>query len=379
MNKIYERNIEKQIEKRLFEYKKIMIIYGPRQVGKTTLSKRILDKYGSEDGYFNCEELKVRDALNSEDSLAMHSFFGGHKVIVLDEAQTVQNIGRALKILIDAYPEMNIIATGSSSFDLANKISEPLTGRHYKFFLYPLSFHEIASGNNRIIYETLEQRLVFGSYPEIVSMDSDDIATEKLNLLASNYLYKDVLQFNNIKSSDILTGILRALAHQVGSDVSFNEIANLVGIDQKTVVSYINLLEQAFIIYRLSSLSRNMRSEIKKKKKFYFYDNGILNSLINNFNGEETGRDMGPLWENLMMVERLKYLQEKGETVHRYFWKTKLAEIDLIEEIGGAFRAYEFKYTSEKLNNSAKEFLENYNAQEIAIINKLDFFGFISS
>jgi predicted AAA+ superfamily ATPase len=378
MDKIFKRNIEKLIENQLFDLGKIMIIYGPRQVGKTTLSKRILEKYHSQEGYFNCEELKVRDALGSEDSLTMNNFFGGHKIIVLDEAQTVENIGRALKIFIDAYPDTNIIATGSSSFDLANKISEPLTGRHYKFFLYPLGITEIAGDNNRIVYETLEQRLVFGGYPEIVLAQNDNEIVQKLDLLASNYLYKDVLQFNNIKSSDILTGILRALAHQLGSDVSFNEIANLVGVDQKTVVSYINLLEQAFIIYRLPSLARNMRSEIKKKKKFYFYDNGILNALINNFNGEETGRDMGPLWENLMMVERLKYLQDRGEIVQRYFWKTKLAEIDLVEETGGAFRAYEFKYSTNKLNNAVQEFLENYDANEIKVVNKSDFLGFLS-
>jgi predicted AAA+ superfamily ATPase len=357
-----------------------MIIYGPRQVGKTTLAKKLLKKYDNEDGYFNCEEFLVRDALASEDPLVMKNFFGGHKVIVLDEAQSIQNIGRALKIFIDAYPETHIIATGSSSFDLANKINEPLTGRHYEFFLYPLSLNEIASesGSRRVVLETLEQRLIFGGYPEVVLAKNDAEAQEKLELLATNYLYKDVLQFNSIKNSDLLTGILRALAHQVGSDVSFNEIANLVGVDQKTVISYINLLEQAFIIYRLPSLARNMRSEIKKKKKFYFYDNGILNALINNYNGEETGRDIGPLWENLMMTERLKYLQDKSERVLRYFWKTKLAEIDLIEEIGGSFRAFEFKYNSSKLNNATKEFLNNYDVNEIKIVNKADFLGFIS-
>jgi predicted AAA+ superfamily ATPase len=383
MNKDIERSIKSKIVEKLFTPKKVVILYGPRQVGKTTLSKEILTDFDSADGYFNCEEFEVRDALNSHSSKTMNTFFGGHKVIVLDEAQTIPDVGKAIKIFIDAYPDTNIIATGSSSFELANKLSEPLTGRKYEFFLYPISIQEIVKnkGGNRAIIETLNQRLVYGSYPDVVKAKNEQESREVLSSLASSYLYRDVMAYNNIKNSDTLTAILRALAYQVGSEVSYNEIADLVKVDQKTVASYIDLLEQAFIIFRLGSYSRNLRNEIKKKKKFYFYDNGILNSIINDFNGPETMRDMGGLWENLMMVERRKYNQMESRQVLSYFWRLKAGgEINLIEDENAHLSPFEFKWRQDKISANAYKFIEEYkNSDSLEVINKDNFLEFVIS
>ncbi|MCL2085671.1 ATP-binding protein [Candidatus Saccharibacteria bacterium] len=375
----YERDLEAKIEKRLFERGKIIVIYGARQVGKTTLARKILQKYGDDKGFFNCEDITVRDALSSQSASMMKAFFGDSKVIVLDEAQTVLNIGRALKIFVDAYPEVNIIATGSSSFDLANKINEPLTGRHYAFFLYPISFNEIAKvSGNRKLFEDLEIRLIYGNYPEIVNASSVEDMRDKLKSLTTSYLYRDVLKFGNIKNPDVLTNILRALAYQVGNEVSFSELAGLVGVDKNTVASYIRLLEQAFIIYRMRSYSNNMREEIKEGRKIYFYDNGVISALTDNFSGALVGRDVGGLWENLMLAERMKYNQANDLYKNLYFWRMKSkGEIDLVEEHDGRLSPFEFKWNKDKASASAYSFVENYRSEPLEIINKSNFVGFV--
>jgi predicted AAA+ superfamily ATPase len=321
----------------------------------------------------------VSDALSSHSAARMKSFFGGYEVIVMDEAQAVQNIGRALKILIDAHPDMNIIATGSSSFDLANKITEPLTGRHYEYFLYPLSFNEIAGQDgNRALFENLETRLIYGNYPEIVLAESFTDAREKLKTLATSYLYRDVFKFGNIKNPEVLSNILRALAYQVGNEISLNEIAGLVGVDKNTVACYVRLLEQAFIIFRLPSFSRNMRNEIKKGKKIYFFDNGIISALTDNFAAPGTGRDVGGMWENLMIGERLKYNQNHQYHKTLYFWRKKSAgEIDLVEEYDGTLHPYEFKWSKNKPAPGARSFQENYGTAAIEVINKNNFIDFV--
>ncbi|MCL2173834.1 ATP-binding protein [Candidatus Saccharibacteria bacterium] len=377
--KEYIRNIEQDIKKRLFENGKIIVLYGPRQVGKTTLAKKILRNYDSEDGYFNCEDQGVVDALLSHRAIVMKAFFGNSKIIVLDEAQTVKNIGRSLKIFIDAYPEMNIVATGSSSFDLANQLNEPLTGRHYEYFLYPISFSEIAkTDGDRVLFENLSARLIYGSYPEILLAKSLDDAKEKLKSLSTSYLYKDVFKFNDIKNPEVLTNILRALAYQVGNEVSMTEIAGLVNIDKNTVASYIRLLEQAFIIYRLPSFARNMRNEIKKGKKFYFYDNGIIAALTDNFSDATTGRDVGGLWENLMIGERLKYNQSHNLYKTLYFWRLKNAgEIDLIEEFDGHIYPFEIKWSKSKAGASGHTFQKEYGTEGVRVINKDNFIEFV--
>jgi predicted AAA+ superfamily ATPase len=374
MSKDLVRDIEQKVKRDLFEAGKVIVLYGPRQVGKTTFAKKILSDYNSDSGYLNCEENSVREVLMSGDSKAMYNFLGDHRVVVLDEAQTVPNIGRALKILIDAYPELNIIATGSSSFDLANKINEPLTGRHFEYFLPPLSFNEIARNFSRAeLLSGLSERLIYGGYPEVLLETTTERRRRKLELLTTSYLYRDVLMFNNIKSPEILTKILQALARQVGGEVSYNEIAGLVGIDRKTVMSYIRLLEQAFVIFRLPPLMRNRRDELKKMPKFYFYDNGILNALINDFNGSEFGRDMGSLWENLMVSERLKYNKLHDNYLTSYYWRLKSgAEVDYVEEYNGELHPYEFKYNKNSLGAGAKIFTEEYD-KKVKLVNKTNF------
>ena len=375
----YSRGIEADITARLFERGKIIVLYGPRQAGKTTLARKILAAFDSSAGYFNCEEQPVADVLLSHNSHTMHAFFSGTQVVVLDEAQTVENIGRALKILIDAHPELSIIASGSSSFDLANKINEPLTGRHYEFFLYPLSFNEIASAQgNRALFEKLEQRLIYGCYPEIVLAGNFADARTKLLSLATSYLYRDVFKFKDIRNPTVLSDILRALAYQVGNEVSLSEIASLVGVDKKTVATYISLLEQAFIIFPLTSFSRNLRNEIKRGKKYYFYDNGIISALTGDFRLPETGRDVGSLWENLMVSERLKYNQHHHLHKSLYFWRLKgSGEIDLIEEADGMLCPFEFKWSKNRGSAAALRFVEAYDSYPVRVINTSSFLDFV--
>jgi predicted AAA+ superfamily ATPase len=368
--KVYDR-----ITKRLFERGKVIVLYGARQVGKTTLVKQILDEYNSAHGYFNCEEAYVAEALSSMQSSTMHALFSGTDVVVLDEAQSVKNIGKALKILIDAHPELNIIATGSSSFELANKINEPMTGRHYQYTLYPLSISEIAdSFGKKFVMENIEQIALYGTYPEIVITQNSDDKREKLSALSNSYLYRDVFKYTQIKNPEVLQNLLRALAFQVGSEVSATELAGLLKIDKNTVNSYIRLLEQAFIVYRLTSYTRNLRNEIKKSKKIFFYDNGIVNALTSNFAPLNSGRDVGGIWENLLLSERKKRNQQHALLPNSYFWRqSKGGEIDLIEEHGGRLHPYEIKYSSTKISKSAEKFVTAYNSEPIEVITKNNF------
>jgi predicted AAA+ superfamily ATPase len=381
--KEYPRIIEENIKRTLFEKGMITIVYGARQVGKTTLVKKILRDYKSEAGYFNCELQTVAEGLKSGNPEAMHDYFAGHKVIVFDEAQTIPDIGRALKILIDTYPDLAIIATGSSSFALANQINEPLTGRHHEFFLSPLSTEEMLGAYPKTqVLGDLNTRLIYGNYPAIVNAKNNDQARQKLELLATSYLYKDILQFNEVKNSETLTNILKALAHQVGGEASYNELANLVGIDRKTVISYISLLEQAFIIFRLLPYTNRSRDEIKKLRKVYFYDNGIINALTRNFSGVETGRDMGGLWENYMVSERIKYQKNHGLYRNNYYWRKRSgAEVDFIEEYDGRLFPFEFKFSQNTASRGANSFSAEYQesgADKVKVVNKTDFLRFVS-
>ena len=377
--KLYERTIEPAIKARLTETGKVIVLYGPRQVGKTTLAKKLLADQKSEQGYFTCDELAVRDALSSGSSKRMYEFFARAPLIVLDEAQTVPDIGRALKLMIDTYPELHIIATGSSSFDLANKVSEPLTGRHYMFFLPPISFEEIVRNqSNAELITQLNTRLIYGGYPEVLNASNNDEAQRKLESLATSYLYRDVLQFGRIKNAEVLMKILRALAHQIGGEVSYNEIATAVQVDRKTVMNYIDLLEQAFIIFKLLPFSRNRRDEIKRLRKVYFFDNGIVNALTGNFTSVESGRPMGDLWENLMMAERWKYNNNHERYKHLYYWRTHQGgEVDLVEEYGGELHPYEFKWSASKAGRGARAFQETYRTDPVQVVNQGNFVEFV--
>ena len=370
------RKIEKNIVENLFKGK-VIIIYGARQVGKTTLVKKIADDYKSQSGYFNCDLISVQDALSILEANRIKNFLGDHNIIILDEAQRIKNIGLILKILIDTYPELQIIATGSSSFDLANEINEPLTGRKIVFNLFPLSVEEIM-GDNGFLYidSKLEKILRYGTYPDVF-FSEDKEAASKLEEIASSYFFKDILSFDKIKKSSIIVKLLQLLALQVGSEVSYNELASKLGINRITVEKYIDILEQCFILFRINSFSRNLRNEISKAIKIYFYDLGVRNILIKNLNPLDIRNDAGFLWENFCILERIKRNKYNNIFANYYFWRTyDQKEIDFIEERDGKLFAYEFKLNREH-SKAPSIFLETYKNSQYQTINRENYYKFL--
>ncbi|OGM97818.1 MAG: hypothetical protein A2817_02120, partial [Candidatus Yanofskybacteria bacterium RIFCSPHIGHO2_01_FULL_39_8b] len=357
-----EREVKKNIEKNLFKGKAI-IIYGPRRVGKTTLVKDIISKYGEEAKYINCDILENRQALEIQDDKKLRQFLGEGKIFILDEAQRVVDIGLSLKILIDSFPDIQIIATGSSSFDLANRINEPLTGRTISFTLYPISLREIKkykeSSEGFDFEKLLPDLLRFGGYPEIVTGKAEN-KIQYLKEISANYLFKDIFEFEGVKRPEILVKLLQLLAFQIGNEVSYNELAVKLEINRDTVVRYINLLEKAFVIFRLYPFARNLRNEIGKKNKIYFYDLGIRNAIISAFNAPEEREDLGALWENFCIVERTKFLQDGNLYRNVYFWRTlDKKEIDYIEEYDGRLYGYELKWGQGKYK-TPESFISTY-------------------
>jgi hypothetical protein len=299
-------------------------------------------------------------------------------MICIDEAQRVKNIGLTLKLLVDNFPEKQVVATGSSSFDLSNQIVEPLTGRKYEFFLYPFSMQELKQIYNPLEMERLvARRMILGMYPEIV-LDEPE-SQNKIKEIARSYLYKDVFEYQQIKNPDILEKLLRALALQTGAEVSYNELANLLKIDKKTVERYVELLEKTFVIFRLKPYSRNLRSELSKLRKIYFWDVGVRNALINNFNDVDLRSDVGALWENIMISERFKLNQNAGVEINGYFWRTHQGqEIDYLEvKEGGSMSAFEFKWQQEKMK-TPKIFLTAYPDCEHKLVNRFNFSDFLA-
>jgi len=370
------RKIEKNIVENLFKGK-VIIIYGARQVGKTTLVKKIADDYKGQSSYFNCDLISVQDALSIPEANRIKNFLGDHNIIILDEAQRIKNIGLTLKILIDTYPELQIIATGSSSFDLANEINEPLTGRKIVFNLFPLSVEEIM-GDNGFLYinSKLEKILRYGTYPDVF-FSEDKEAASKLEEIASSYLFKDILSFDKIKKSSIIVKLLQLLALQVGSEVSYNELATKLGINRITVEKYIDILEQCFILFRINSFSRNLRNEISKAIKIYFYDLGVRNILIKNLNPLDIRNDAGFLWENFCILERIKRNKYNNIFANYYFWRTyDQKEIDFIEERDGKLFAYEFKLNKEH-SKAPSIFLETYKNSQYQTINRENYYKFL--
>lgn len=367
-----QREIQTVITQQLFKGK-VIIIYGPRRVGKTTLSKQLL--VNQERGrYVNCELLENKLALETTNSMALKSFLGNYRLIVLDEAQHINDVGRILKIIADTFPEIQVIATGSSSFDLGNRISEPLTGRSREYLLYPFSLTELLTLKDSIsVSAELEWILRFGLYPEIYGKPEQE-AIEELSQISSNYLYKDILQFESVRRPNLLLNLLYALALQIGNEVSLNELSRLLGESVPTIQRYIDLLEKAFVIFRLRSFSRNLRKEIAKGQKIYFYDLGIRNALIRNFNPLNLRNDTGGLWENFCILERIKFNWNRRRFVNTWFWRTyDQKEVDYIEEEGGKMLAMEFKYRSDEKNRVAKEFKEAYPEVRLLTICKDNF------
>ena len=371
----YERTILPEIREALFKGK-IIIIYGARQVGKTTLIQQLRQEYGADALYLNCDEPDIRHILSDQTSTAMRRWIGRHTLVLIDEAQRVRNIGLSLKLLVDTYPEIQIVATGSSSFALSNQVIEPLTGRKIEFQLYPLSVQEVLMQNGPIEFNRLlEHHMIYGMYPGVITSDEPE---RLIREIASSYLYRDILEYQIVKNTEQLHRLLQALALQIGNEVSYNELSSLLGISKNTVERYVNLLEQGYIIFRLPPFSRNLRKELSKRRKIYFYDLGIRNALINNFNSLHLRQDTGQLWENFCIVERKKLNRNQLRHTNDYFWRTYQGEeIDYIEEAGGQLLGFEFKWRAKRWRKP-KTFMETYTNSELHMINRENFLDFLT-
>lgn len=361
------RHLEKEIKKYLFK-KKAIIIYGARQTGKTTLVKNLLDHQPGRKLFLNGDDADIREALLNPDPVKIKPIIGSNKIIVIDEAQRIAEPGLVLKIIHDNYPGIQLIVTGSSSFDLAGKINEPMTGRKFEFLLHPFSFGEMIDHHSFLTEKRLlEHRMIFGYYPDIALNQGDEL--KLLKTLASSFLYKDLLNLEQIHKPVLLEKILKALALQVGNEVSYNELAKLLDYDKGTIEKYIDLLEKSYIIFRLPGLNRNVRNEIKKGRKIYFNDNGIRNAILGNLLPISSRSDTGPLWENFLISERRKLLCNKDIDFKSYFWRTtQQQEIDYVEERNGKLYAFEFKWKSGKSVRVSKTFQNAYPGSEFNVI-----------
>jgi uncharacterized protein len=361
------------------EPQKVLVIYGARQVGKTTLIRRYLEstsfKYKIDSG----DDIFLQATLANADFKTLQEYASGYELIVIDEAQRIPNIGQALKIMIDQTPGLRIIATGSSSFELAGQVGEPLTGRKRTLTLFPIAQLELLAEHNPFeLKKNLSDYLIYGSYPEIIAAQNVTEKREYLIEITHSYLLKDILELDKIKNSKTLIDLLRLLAFQIGSEVSHAELAQKLGIDGKTVARYLDILEKAFVIYNLRGFSRNLRNEMTKKSKYYFYDCGIRNALIINFNALNLRNDIGGLWENFLIIERLKKQTYLPIYANNYFWRTwSQKEIDLIEEREGQLFGYEFKW-GDNIVKAPTEWMESYKNAEFFNINQLNYLEFIA-
>lgn len=361
-----ERFLSKTIDNKLFTGK-IIILTGARQVGKTTLLRQIVQDR-NDCLWLNGDELQIQNLFDNASADRLLSEFKGHRIVIIDEAQRIKDIGLRLKLVADAGSDIQVIATGSSAFELANKVNEPLTGRKWEYQMFPISFGEMVAQHGKLKeMRMLPRRIIYGYYPEVVMNDGNEV--EILKLLTDAYLYKDILSWENIKHPDKLQTLLRALAYQIGSQVSFNELAQICSLDAKTVEKYIGLLEQCYIIFRLPSYARNLRNELKSSRKIYFYDNGIRNALIADYNAPEIRQDIGALWENFVISERMKSNEYNKKWANRYFWRTKQQqEIDYLEEYGGKLHAYEVKWNPKAKASISKTFTDAYSNVEFKVI-----------
>ncbi len=360
-----KRYLEQQINA-LRQSGKAIVVLGARQVGKTTL----LESMYPDAVWLNGDDADTREKLAQANPDKIRLEVGSNKTLVIDEAQRVENIGLVAKIITDRIKDLTLILSGSSSFELANKINEPLTGRKWEFNLYPVSVNEMEVWHGRQKEERLlEKRMIYGYYPEVVTTEGRQ--KEILKQLASSYLYKDILTWENIKKPDKLERLLQAIAFQVGQLVSYNELGKMAGLNTVTVERYVNLLEKAFIIYRLGSFNRNLRNELNKSRKIYFFDNGLRNAVANQFQPVGLRNDVGGLWENFILAERAKYLAEKRIHCNRYFWRTKdQSEIDYVEEIDGQLFIYEFKWNPEAKHRFPSSFINTYQPVNARIIHR---------
>jgi predicted AAA+ superfamily ATPase len=360
---------------------KVVALYGPRQVGKTTLVLDLIERSPYRARYISADELLYREALASQSRQTLGELLGNAELLVIDEAQRVPNIGLNLKILVDSFPHARILATGSASFDLANKISEPLTGRQLTFHLYPVSYPELSAAFGPLEARAqLERWLVWGGYPAIVTAQTPQLRQRLLNELVGAYLYRDLLEWEGLRRADKIADLLRLLAFQIGQEVSVAELAASLALNRQTVERYLDLLEKVFVIFRMGGFSRNLRKEVTKNARYYFYDNGVRNSLIQNFNPLHLRNDVGQLWENFLVVERRKANQMRGRMVNTYFWRTyDQKEIDYLEESGGRLEGYEFKWQETALRRAVRdEFLRAYPDASLTVIHRENFTDFLS-
>lgn len=376
--------IQRQLLDRLKDYVvpgKVVVIYGPRQVGKTTLvndflstvnrDKRILKVSG--------ENIAVSEILSSQNLQVLQNFIGDHKLLFIDEAQRIPNIGINLKLIVDSLPEVSIITTGSASFDLASKINEPLTGRKWVFYLYPVSYLEMVETIGSFeAKQQLEQRLIWGSYPAVITTTDEVHRRRLMDELLSSYLYKDILEMEGIRHSDKILNLLRLIAFQIGHEVSIQELSTNLALSQATVNKYLDLLEKVFVIFSVNGFSRNLRKEITKTSRYYFFDNGIRNALIQNYNSMSFREDVGSLWENFLMVERRKVNAYSEKFVNSYFWRTyDRKEIDLIEEHNGRLDGYEFKWKGDIKISTVNAFTGTYPNSRVKTVNMGNFEDFL--
>lgn len=370
-----DRQVLKTIIKRI-KGPKALVLFGARQVGKSTLLKQIETHFTKPILKLNGDEADVRNLFTELTSTKLNAIIGQNKTLLIDEAQRINDIGLGIKLITDNRKDVKVIATGSSSFDLANKLNEPLTGRKWEFKLYPLSYSEMVNHHGLLTERRmLENRLIYGYYPEIVTSQGDEIVL--LKTLVDSYLYKDVLVLEKILKPEKLQRLVKALAFQIGSQVSYHELGKTCGLDNQTVERYIDVLEKAFVIFRLSSFSRNLRNELKQSRKIYFYDLGVRNTIINNFNQLEFRNDVGALWENFIIMERIKHLHYNEKQANIYFWRnTDQQEIDYIEEADGKLMPYEFKWKTNNKTKFPKSFIQAYEA-EGQIITPENFEAFI--
>jgi len=370
---MYPRFLENIIKKRVHQGKAIVIL-GARQVGKTTLLKKILKN--KDYLFLDADDPAVRTLLSKPTTEQIRSLIGSKKLIFLDGAQRIDSIGITLKIITDQFKNVQLFVSGSSSFDLGNQLNEPLTGRKWEYELFPINWEEFEEKEGFLQTEQqLENRLIYGFYPEVLNNTGDE--KQVLKQLVNSYLYKDILSFSNIRKPDVLEKLVQALALQVGSEVNFNELAKIVGINKNTIQNYIELLEKGYIVFRLRSYNTNLRTEIRRSRKIYFWDNGIRNMIIGNFNTLDLRQDKGALWENFLVSERYKQNIYKDTFAKMYFWRTKQhQEVDFVEEKNGKIFGYEFKWQASKKVKLPKPFLRAYNADS-QVIDKNNFRNFV--
>ena len=371
------RSLESQFDS-FIEKGKVLVIYGARRVGKTSVVEKLLKNRNRKIFIGTGDDIDLRNILSSENKGRITTSFSGYEVVFIDEAQRIPGIGWGLKLLVDSNPEISVITTGSSSFELLNKVGEPLTGRQTLYTLYPVSMMELSEFRGRIhIIQNLSDYLIYGSYPETLNAINYEKKKDYLLTLRNSYLFKDILEIENLRNSDKMFDLLKLIAFQIGNEVSLNELSRALGIAKQTVERYLGLLAKSFIIYKVGGYSSNLRKEVTKTSRYYFWDNGVRNAVINNFNDPSTRMDMGMLWENFCYTERLKKQAYRKIYSNNYFWRTyDQQEVDLIEDRGGNLFGFEFKWNPKKKSKAPKAFIESYSNAQFECITPENFLEF---